>query len=281
MRIIMTILVILAILVPVQGWGLGWGLAGYRNLPVSYRVPLAEPEPEPERISSWTLANPQTIPIPEPEPEPLQRRLSRNLIPPRNHNMFRALINTQTQTKGMLKRLISARNKIKNTARPLTTPATAVTSSETTYPVDTEIKENTERINKTFKLPQIVVDETKRTQGKPQNIKTWSVDVSQFEIVAAVPTEDDPEDISLDETLGKPVQNEDTSNDLSVFTAVEAVPSNTEGAGSSLKKILHMSKKIEGLEKCKLKCATRFCDPEEEIMLFNICKDKCRGLCQI
>ena len=228
-----------------------------------------------------TLSNPHTIPIPEPEPEPVQGRLSRNLITQRTQNFFRTLINTKSQSQSMLKRLISARNKIKNKAQPLTTPATAVISIEITDPVDTEIKENTERIHKTFNLPQIVIDETKRTQDKPHDVKTWSVDISQFQIVAAVPTEDDPEDISLNETLEKTVHHENTGDDLSVFTPVEAVPSNTEDNGSSSNTVLDQSKKIEGLEKCKEKCTEQFCDPEEEKRLFNICKEKCGGLCQI
>ena len=113
-------------------------------------------------------------------------------------------------------------------------------------------------------------------------MKTWSVDTSQFEVVAAVPTEDDPDNVSADETLNKTVDNENPGNELSVFTAVEAVPSNIEGTGRNHREISDQSNKIvAGLEECQEKCRAQFCSPEEEKRLLNICREKCIGLCQI
>ena len=148
-----------------------------------------------------TLSNPHTIPIAEPEPEPLQRRLSRNLISPNTQNLFTTLINTKTQTQSLIRRLISAKNKIKNKPQLSTTPVSAGIS--TPNQADYEIRETTKGIHTTFNIPNIVINETKRTQDKPQDVKTWSVNTSQFEVVAAVPTDDDPDNLSAKKLLTK------------------------------------------------------------------------------
>ena len=231
-----------------------------------------------------TLSNPHTIPIAEPEPEPVQRRLSRNLISPNTQNLFTTLINTKTQTQSLIRMLISAKNKIKNKIKNKPQLSTTPVSAGISTPgqADYEIRENTERVHTTLDIPHIVINETKRTQDKPQDGKTWSVDTSQFEVVAAVPTEDDPDIVSAIGTFNKTVNNENPGNELSVFTAVEAVPSNTEGTGRSPKEISDQSNKIvEGLEECQEKCRAQFCSPEEEKRLLKICWEKCIGLCQI
>ena len=152
-----------------------------------------------------TLSNPHTISIAEPEPEPLQRRLSRNLISPNTQNLFTTLINTKTQTQSLIRMLISAKNKIKNKIKNKPQLSTTPVSAGISTPdqADYEIRETTKGIHTTFNIPNIVINETKRTQDKPQDVKTWSVNTSQFEVVAAVPTDDDPDNLSANKLLTK------------------------------------------------------------------------------
>merc|ERR1719480_326177 len=82
-----------------QGWIGGWGASRrFGNLRRHYRIPVAEPEPEPEVFRKWGLSNPYKIPLPEPEPEPLQRRLSRRLISTQNQNLIKSKAKPTTPT---------------------------------------------------------------------------------------------------------------------------------------------------------------------------------------
>merc|ERR1711936_1171376 len=214
--------------------------AQYRhwNHRTSYQVPLAEPEPEPEPMRTF-LSH-----ISFAKPEPGSTRLSRRLI-----------------TRQRL-----AQNLLRSTTASPVVAATqrSSTSTETSF---IQRRTNLLRLLQSS-FPNASPAEDLQINGKVQSNSsinnTWHIDTAQFEIVPAVPVQ---EEETAEFTETDLVTN---SLVLNQFSAVPAVP---EATTASLDKLIRQPKNAKELleevdnnitenifnEKCSEKCFKYFC----------------------
>jgi len=261
-----------------QGWRTGWGLASrYGRLNRPYRIPIAEPEPEPEVFRTWTLSNPYRIPMAEPEPEPSQRRLSRRLISTKTQNLVRskaqltpaAAVAASTVLTALTASTASS-GSISSTAPVINRKMNIIKLLEESFP-SAKPTESTE-YDEIFSVPPI--------------LNTWDIDTAQFDIVPAVPTDDTAIIVSAD-------SDEKYSSSVSrQFSPVPAVPDITEEISRQPKKVLDSRNiniedgvtkanetKVKDTDNCEEKCIEQFCLPQDDLSMLSKCENKCRNFC--
>lgn len=253
-----------------QGWRGSWGVGSrYGILRRNYRIPVAEPEPEPELFRKLSLTNPYKIPLPEPEPEPIQRRLSRRLISTQNQNI------------------------IKSIKKP-TTPTTIVTTTQRSLTLTTLVSTMDRRTN-ILKLLEESFPKAKQKQNEdfgeifvePASPKPWAINPAKFDIVPAVPAEDAAEVLT--------VINKNKENPFQVprqFSPVLAVPEDTQDIDRQPKTVLQLNdvgdlensftsaKKKILPRKCIEKCVDHFCISKDDLNIYQNCENKCNTFCQ-